>query len=167
MLGGLALLDERDRLLADAVEVEAVRHEDPAGDAGVHAQDPDEEVLGPDVGMHHRLRLVRGVGEDLLGLLRERELLRGGHALDEHAVALDLAADLLRLHVEALEDLLDDVLALAEDPEEDVLGLDDLRAQLRGLVTGEEEGPPRLLVVFLEHVVTARLRTPSRRAENA
>ena len=151
LLRRLALLDERDRLLAHAVQVEAVRHQDAARDARVDAQDADEKVLRADVGMHHRLRLVRGVGEDLLRLLRERQLLRGGDALDEDAVALDLAADLVGLHVEAGEDLLDDLLALAEDAEQDVLGLDDLGAELRRLVPGEEQGPARLLVVLFEH----------------
>ena len=165
LLRGLALLDERDRLLAHAVQVEAVRHEDAARDARVDAEDPDQEMLGPDVGVHHRLRLVRGVGEDLLRLLRERELLRRGDALDEDAVALDLAADVVGLHVEAGEDLLDDLLAFAKDPEEDVLGLDDLRAELRGLVPGEEEGPAGLLVVLFEHRQTTVL--PLETAEKA
>ena len=155
LLGGLALLDEGDRLLADAVEVEAVSHEDAARDAGVDAEDADQEVLRADVGMHHRLGLVRGVGEDLLRLLRERQLLRRGDALDEDAVALDLPPDVVRLDVEAGEDLLDDVLALAKDAEEDVLGLDDLRAELRRLVAGEEQGPAGFLVVLLEHRLTA------------
>ena len=67
------------------------------------------------------------------------------------AVALDLAAHVLGLDVEAREDLLDDVLALAEDAEQEVLGLDDLGAELGGLVAGEEERAARLLVVLLKH----------------
>src|SRR5262249_37003325 len=66
-------------------------------------------------------------------------------------VALDLPADLLGLHVEAREDLLDDVLALPEDAQEQVLGLDHLGAQLRGLVAREEQSAARFLVVFLKH----------------
>ena len=108
-------------------------------------------MLRPDVGMHHRLRLVRGVGEDLLGLLGEGELGRRGDPLDEDAVALDLAADFLGLDVEAGEDLLDDVLAFAEDPEQQVLGFDHLGAELGSLVTGKEEGAAGFLVVLFKH----------------
>ncbi len=129
-----------------------MRHQDTARDTRIHAEDADEQMLGADVGVHHRLGLVRGVREDLLGLLRERQLLGGGNALHEHAIALDLAADVVGLHVEAGEDLLDDVFTFAQDAEQDVFRLDDLRAQLGGLVTREEECPPGLLVVFLEHV---------------
>ena len=108
-------------------------------------------MLGPDVRVHHRLRLVRGVGEDLLRFLGERQLRRRGDSLDEDAVAFDLAPNLLRLHVEAGEDLLDDVFPFAEDPEQEVLGLDDLRAQLGGFVAREKERAPRFFVVFLKH----------------
>ncbi len=134
LLGDFPLLDERDRLFPHAVEVEAARGEQPAGHAAVDAEQPDQEMLGADVGVHHRLGLVGGVREDLLGFLGERELGRRGDALHEDPIALDLPADVLRLHVEAGEDLLDDVLALAEDPEQEVLRLDDLRAELGGLV---------------------------------
>ena len=151
LLRRLPLLDEGDRLLPDPVEIEAVGDEDAARDARVDAEDPDEKVLRADVGMHHRLRLVRGVGEDLLRLLRERELLRRRDALHEDAVPLDLAPDVVGPDVEAGEDLLDDVLPLAQDAEKDVLGLDHLRAELRRLVAGEEEGPAGFLVVLLEH----------------
>jgi hypothetical protein len=68
LLGDLALLDERDRLLPHAVEVEAARGQQTSGDAAVDPEQTDQQVLRPHVGVHHRLRLVRSVGEDLLGL---------------------------------------------------------------------------------------------------
>ena len=108
-------------------------------------------MLGADVLVEHRLRLVRGVGEDLLRFFGEGELGRGGDAVDEEPVALDFTADLLGLHVEAGEDLLDDLLAFAQDAEQDVLRLDDARAQLGCFVSGEEEGAACFLVVFFEH----------------
>ncbi len=159
LLGDLALLDERDRLLAHAVEVEAARRQQAAGHAAVDPQQADEQVLRADVGVHHRLGLVRGVGQDLLRLLGERQLGRRGDALDEDPIPLDLAAHVLRLDVEAAENLLDDVLALAEDPEQQVLGFDHLGAELRGLVPREEERAARLLVVLLKH--GGRAQAPS------
>ena len=162
LLGDLPLLDQRDRLLAHAVEVEPARGQEASRDAAVHAEEADEQMLGPDVRVHHGFRLVRGVGEDLLGFLREGQLGGRGDPLDEDAVPLDLAADLLRLDVEAGEDLLDDVLPLAEDAEQEVLGLDHLGAELGGLIAGEEEGPPRFLVVFLKHRQALRVRSIAR-----
>src|SRR6266545_1986976 len=151
LFGDFSLLDQRDRLLAHAVEVEAAGGQEPSRDTAVHAEQADQQVLGPDVRVHHGLRLVRGVGQDLLGFLRERQLGRRRNALDEDAVSLDFAADLLRLDVEAGEDLLDDVLPLAEDAEQQVLGLDHLGAELGGLVAREEESSARFLVVLLKH----------------
>jgi hypothetical protein len=101
--------------------------------------------------MEHRLRLVRGIGQDLLRLLGERELGGGGDAVDEEAVAFDVAPDLFGLDVEAGEDLFDDLLPFPEDAQEDVLGLDDARAELRCFVAGEEEGAACFLVIFFEH----------------
>src|SRR6185436_15745069 len=46
LLVGLALLQDRDRLLAHAVDVEAFGGEDARGGRRLHAEDADEEVLG-------------------------------------------------------------------------------------------------------------------------
>src|SRR6266581_3016236 len=108
-------------------------------------------MLGPDIGMHHRLCLVRGVGEDFLGLLGKRELSRRRDSLHEDAVSLDLSSHLLRLHVETGEDLLDDVLTLAQYSEQQVLRFDDLGSELGSLVAREKECPARLFVVLLKH----------------
>jgi len=64
---------------------------------------------------------------------------------------LDLAAQVLRLDLEAAEHLRHRLLPLAEDPQQDVLRLDDPAAQLGRLVAGEEQGAARFLVVLLEH----------------
>ena len=151
LLVGLALFEDRDRLFAHAVDVEALGGEDARGRRRLDAQDADQQMLGADVLMQHRLRFVRGVREDLLRLLGERQFGGRGDAVDEEAVAFDFAADLFRLDVEAGEDLFDDLLPLAQDAEEDVLGLDDARAELGGFVAGEEECAACFLVVFFEH----------------
>src|ERR1051325_8240592 len=128
LLVRLPLLEDGDRLLADAVDVEALGGEDAGGGGGLHAEDADEEMLGADVLMEHRLRLVGGVGEDLLGLFGKGELGGGGDAVDEEPVAFHFPADLFGLDVEAGEDLLDDLLPLPKHAEQDVLRLDDARA---------------------------------------
>src|SRR5262249_29487610 len=97
LLRGLALLGDGQRLLAHGVDVEALLRQDAHRGAALDAQDADEQVLGADGGVQHALGLVRGVGEDLLRLLRQRQLGSRGDALDEHPLALDLAADVLGL----------------------------------------------------------------------
>src|SRR6202166_5110139 len=151
LLRRLALLGDRQRLFADGVDVEALLRQDAHRRAALDAQDADQQVLGADRGVEHALRLVRGVGEDLLRLLRERQLGGRGDALDEHPLALDLAADVLGLHLEAAEDLVDRLLAFPQDAEEDVFRLDDPAAELAGFVAGEEEGSARLFIVLLKH----------------
>src|SRR4029079_12020436 len=165
LLVGLALLEDRDRLLAHAVDVEAFGREDARRGRRLDAENADEEVLGADVLVEHRLRLVRGVGKNLLRFLGERQLRGRRDAVDEEAVALDFTADLLRLHVEAGEDLLDDFFPFGEDAEEDVLRLDDTRAELRGFITGEEEGTACFLVVFFEHDGFYRARISNTRSQ--
>ena len=59
--------------------------------------------------------------------------------LDEDSLPFDLAPDVLRLHLEAAEDLADRLLPLAEDTEQDVLRLDDA-ARVKSLRENIQEG---------------------------
>jgi hypothetical protein len=83
--------------------------------------------------------------------LRRGQLGGGRDALAEDPLALDLAADVLRLDLEAPEDLADRPLPFAQDAQQDVLGLDDAATQLAAFVAGEEERSASLLVVPLKH----------------
>ena len=66
LLIGFAFLEDRDRLFTNAVDVESLGREDARGRRGFDAQDADQQVLGADVLMQHRLRFVRCIGEDFL-----------------------------------------------------------------------------------------------------
>ena len=151
LLVGLALFEDRDRLFAHAVNIQAFRGEDARGRRRLDAQDADQQVLGADVLMQHRLRFMRRVREDLFRLLGKRQFSGRGDAVDEEPVAFDLAPNLLRLDVEPGENLFDDFFPLAQNAEEDVLGLDDAGAELRGFVSGKEKSAACFLVVFFEH----------------
>ncbi len=74
LLVGLALFENRDRLLAHAVDVETFSGEDARRGGRLDAQDADQQVLGADVLMEHRLRFMRRVRKDLFRFLGEREL---------------------------------------------------------------------------------------------
>ena len=125
LLVRLALFEDGDRLLTNSVDIETFGGEDSRSGRRLHAQDPDQQMLGAHVLMEHRFRFVGGVGQDLLRLFGQRKLGGGGDAIDEEAVAFHFAADLLGLDVEAGENLLDDLFPFAKDAEQDVLGLDD------------------------------------------
>jgi hypothetical protein len=152
LLVRFSFLEDGDGLFPDAVDVQALGGEDARGGGRLDAQDADQEVLGADVRVQHRLGLMRRVREDLLGLLGKRQLGRRRDAVDEQAVAFDFPADLLGLDVEPRENFFDDLFPLAQDAEEDVLGFDDAGAELGRFVAGEEECAAGFLVVFLEHV---------------
>ena len=72
--------------------------------------------------------------------------------LDKHTLSLDLSAHRLRFDLQAAKDLGDRILALTQNTEQDVLGLDHSAAQLTRLVTGKKQSASSLLVVLLEHV---------------
>src|SRR6185436_10277097 len=91
------------------------------------------------------------IGQNLLRFFRQRQLRRGGDALDEHALPFDFAPDLFGFHLQAPEDLRHRLFAFAQDAEQDVLGLDDAAAELARLVACEEQGAARFLVVLLKH----------------
>ncbi len=153
LLRRLALLGDGEDLLAHRIDVETMLGEDAHRSASLDAQQADEQVLGTDRGVQHALGLMRGIGQDLLGLFGEGELGGGGDALDEDALAFDLAADVFGLHLEAPEDLADRLLAFAEYAEQDVLGFDDPAAELAGLVAGEEESTSGFFIVLLKHAI--------------
>jgi hypothetical protein len=115
-----------------------VLHEDAHCQAAFDPQDAYQQVLRTDCRMQHRLRLVCRVGEDLLRFLGKRQFGGRADAFDEDPLALDLSPDVVRLDVESAEKLADALLALAQDSEQDVLGLDHPAAELGSLVAGEK-----------------------------
>ena len=118
------------------------------------------DLLLPVEPMGLKLRFVSGVGQDLLRFFGQWKFSGRRNAIDEEAVAFDFSTDLFGLDVEAGEDLLDDLFPFAEHAEEDVLGLDDARAELRRFVAGEKESAAGFLVVFLEHDLFYRCFNP-------
>jgi len=146
-----SLAGARRHLLAHRGDVEAVLQEDALGQATFDPQHADQQVLRPDRGMDHALRLVRGIREDLLRLLGQRQFGSRRNPFDEDPLALDLPPQHLRLDPDCIQQLDDRLFALAQDAEKYVFGFDHPAAQLARLVARKEEGPPRFLVVLLEH----------------
>src|SRR5262249_371189 len=64
---------------------------------------------------------------------------------------LELGLQKVHRHVRAREELARDLLALFQEPEQDVLGADDLGARLTRFVAGKEQDSLRLFGELLEH----------------
>ena len=121
------------------------------GDAALLPHQAEQDVLGADVVVEHPLRLLGGVGEDALALRGQGDLERGGDLLPVRGAPLHVLADLVHREVALGEEAGGQALALADETEQQVLGLDRPAAQLAGLVAGEEDHPPSPLGVALEH----------------
>jgi len=145
------LVEELDDVLAHGAEAHPLLGQDARGDALLLAQEAEQDVLGPDVVVEHALRLFRGVAEHALGIRRERDVDRGRDLVTVQGPALDLLADRLHREVALAEDPGGEALALADEAQQEVLGLDRVAPELAGLVAGEENDPPRPLGIPFEH----------------
>ncbi len=154
------LLDARQRrllvqqlhdVLADGVQPHPPLHQDGRGHRALLAQDAEQQVLGADVVVQQPVGLLGRELQHPLGFGAEGDFDRGGHLLAEHGPPLDLLADVVQGQVRAGEDPARQPLAFADQPQQQVLGLDRDAAELAGFVTGEEENSPRPFGVAFEH----------------
>ena len=117
------LREDPDDLVADLVEVHAERLEHAGGDALALADEPEQQVLGADVVVAEAARLVDGQLDDALRARGQPNLTDDG-AIAPPDDELDRGADLGELDVHVLEHARGDALALAHQPEEQVLRAD-------------------------------------------
>ena len=116
------------------------------------AQQAEQQVFGADVLVREPLRLFGSVGQHTLALVAQRQVNRGGHLFADCRVGLDLLADRVHRGVRA-EEPVGQCLVLADQAQQQVLGLDVRAAKLARLVAGKEDDPPCLFGVTLEHAV--------------
>ena len=135
--------------------------EDFGGEAFFFAQEAEEQMLGADVLVGEALGLFSGVGQHALALVGEREVDGGRDFLADGGVAFDLFADGFDRGVRAKK-AVGECLVFAQEPEQEMLGLDIGGAELAGLIPGEEDDAPRLFCIAFEHDSSERLRWPSR-----
>src|SRR5262249_31631354 len=98
-LGGLGA-EELEHLFTDVLDLDLQVAQDLRGDALALADEAEEEVVGPDVGVAEVARLLEGELEDLLRPRREGELPHRDHRRAGRDELLDLLADLLQVDVE-------------------------------------------------------------------
>src|SRR5690606_7146998 len=153
-------------LLAHTVEVCAELGQDLGGDALALPDQPEEDVLGPDVVMAELQGLAQRQLEDLLGARREGDVTRRG--------LLSLADDLghldtysLERDVEGLERLGGDALALVDQAEEDVLGADVVVVEHPRLLLGEDDHATGTVGKSFEHLHSSLASRPAATAAAA
>ncbi len=131
---------ELDDLLADPGQVGAEAQRAPGGHALALTDEAEEHVLGADVVVAELQRLAERQLEDLLGPRGEGRRARGGRAGGADGL-LHLLPDGLEGDAERLEGLGGDALALVDQPEQDVLGPDEVVVEEAGLLLGQHEDP--------------------------
>ncbi len=145
------LLGRRARdLLADLGEPQAALVQNLGGEALLLAQQPEQQVLGADVLVVEPLGLLGAVGQNALALVAERQIHRGGNLLANRGVRFNLLANRFDGGVRPQEPVRQR-LVFAQQPEQQVLGLDVGAAELAGLVPREEDHPSRLFRVSFKH----------------
>jgi len=148
---GAPLVPHGRHILADGGNAHPPLAQHSGGSRVLLAQKAEEDVLGADVVVEHPLRLLRGESEDALRIGREGDVHRGRDLLPVGRGILDLLANFLGGKLVLAEEAGGEPLALPDQAEQEVLGLDGGAPQLAGLVASEEDHAPRSFSVALEH----------------
>ena len=144
-------IEERDDVLTDGVQAHALFEENRGGHRALLAQDAEQQVLGADVVVEQPVGLLGGELQHALRLGAERDLHRRGDLLAEDRAAFDFLADVFEREVRARKNAARQPFPFANQPEQQVLGLDRDAAELAGLVAGEEQHPSSPFGVPFEH----------------
>jgi superfamily II DNA/RNA helicase len=146
---------ELERLLAHALPVHAQLEQHFRGNALALADQAQQQVLGADVVVAQRARLLHRQLEHALRPWRERDLAdRHGAARGAHHV-LDLLADAVEVEAEVVQDGRGDALALADHAEQEVLGADVVVLQPRRLLARQVDDLADPLGEFVVHGIRA------------
>jgi len=111
-----------DDQLAGAQEIDAETAENLPADAFLFADEPEEEMLAPDVVMPEEPRLFDGVFEDFLGAGREGNIAEGERISAGREVPFHLHADLVDVDAHLPEDGDGNSIFFPERPKENMLG---------------------------------------------
>ena len=161
LLLGSFFLGGAGEFFAHSKELQAALVEDFGGEALFFAQEAEEQMFGANVLVGEALGLFRGIGQHTLAFIGEGEIDGGRDLLADGGVAFNLFTDGLDGSVRAKK-AVGECLVFAEEPEQEMLGLDVRGAELAGLIPGEEDDAPRFFCIAFEHDSSERLRLPSR-----
>ena len=145
------LVQQLHDVFAHRVEPHPLFHEDGRRHGTLFAQDAEQQMFGADVVVQQPIRFLGGKLQHALGFGAERNLDGGRDLLAEDGAALDLLPDVLEGQVRPGKNAAGQPFAFADQPEQQVLGLNRDRAKLAGFVSGEEQNATRSFSVAFEH----------------
>ena len=119
------------------MDVELV--EDLSGDVVVVAEEREEQMLGPDDVRLVELGLEVGDLQDLLGLLRQRDVADRQRPAGGPDRVLDRLLQLVQVHAEVAEDLHGDPFSLPDHTEEEMLRPDVVVPEPESLLAAEPD----------------------------
>src|SRR5207244_2581923 len=125
--------------------------EDGSRHRSLFAEDPEEEVLGADVVVEQAVGFFGRKLQHPFGFGAERNLHGRGDLLPEHRAAFDFLPDILEREVGPRKNPAGQSLSLADQPEQQVLGLNRNAPELAGFVASEEEYSSSPFGVPFEH----------------
>jgi hypothetical protein len=146
------LLGDAGQLVANLRQLQAALLQNLRGKALFFAQQAQQQVLGADVLVAQPLGFFRRIGQHPLALVGERQVHGGRDLFADGGMRLNLLANRLHRSVRAQE-AVGQRLVLAQQAQQQVLGLDIGRAELAGLIPREEDHAPCLLRIAFEHDV--------------
>ena len=145
------LVQQLNDVLAHGVKTHPLLHQDAGGDRALFSQDAEQQMLGADVVMQEPVGFFSRKLQHPLRLRAERDLDRRRDLLAEHGPPFDFLANVFEGEMGSRKDAAGQPLALADQSEKKVLGLDRNAAELAGLITGKEENPSRPFRIAFEH----------------
>src|SRR5215475_15467582 len=110
-------------------------------------------MLGTDVLVVEPLGFLGSICQNAFAFVAERQIHRRGYFLPWSSVPLDLFADRLHGRVRTKEAVCQR-LVLAQQPQQQMFGLDIRTAEHARLIAAKEDGSSGLFVVSLEHIRT-------------
>ena len=119
-------------------------------DALTLADEPEQDVLGPDVVMAELQRLTQAEFKHLLGTRSERDV-SGWRLLALADDLLDLGAHSFQRDTQGLQRLGRDALALVNQSQQDVLGADVVVVEHPGFFLSQDDDPAGAVGKSLEH----------------
>ena len=149
-VAGLVTGDQFQHRGADLAGIGAELDEHLGGHALAGADDPEQDVLGPDVVVPQLQGLAQRVLEHLLGAGRERDVTRG-RLLARADDVLDLLAGGAQGDAHGLEGFGGDALTLVDQAEQQVLGPDVVVVEHPGLFLGQHDDPAGAVGEAFEH----------------
>jgi hypothetical protein len=160
LASGRALRQDADDLVADLVQVDAERLQDPRGDPLPFADKSQQEVLRADVVVAEPARLIDRELDHPFRTRRQADL------ADDRAIAaaddeLDRRADLGQLDVHVLEDPGRHALALPNEPEQQVFGADVVVVEPLRLVLSKRQDLARAVRELVEAIHRVERLFPS------